>query len=301
MTNHVGIIGATGFIGSEVALKFKNSGVHLYLCSRNGGTLHGIHSDSVDVTNHQSLCDWLSERDIDTLIYLSSIVPKSFEDADWNLFEYNLKMHNAILSVWKEKKFHLIYASSCSVYSKISSTPWSELTAIMPDNLYSISKFVGELLFYMEYQTKKMPVTILRINAPYGIDNRIKTVVNIFLERALAGEPLLLYGTGNREQDFLYVKDVAYAFWQAFQKQKFGIYNIASGKTITMRELAELIVSLTDSKSEIIYSGNKDPQENVNVSIEISKAENELGFIPQYSLSAGILDCVYEYKKRRID
>lgn len=293
----VGIIGATGFIGSEITLKIQKKGIPLYLCSKNGGIVYEIKCDSIDVTNSSSVNDWISENKIDALFYLSSIIPKSFENADWKLFNENIKMHKSILEVWKEKKFHLLYASTCSVYTPLTPLPWSESTAVMPNNFYSLSKFVGELLFYKEFQKERLPLTIMRINAPYGVNNRIKTVVNIFMERALSGENLIVYGSGTREQDFIYVKDVARAFWLAYQKQKPGIYNIASGKTVTMRELAELIVSLTHSKSRIVYSGSEDPQEKVKVSIDVSKAQSELGFIPEFSLSNGLLDCIHEYQQ----
>ena len=124
-------------------------------------------------------------------------------------------------------------------------------------------------------------------------------MVNIFLERSLNDEELLLYGRGTREQDFIYVKDVARAFWQAYQEKKSGIYNIASGTTVTMKDLAELIITLTCSHSKITCSGKEDPQENVKVSIDVSKAQKELGFTPEFSLADGLLDCIHEYQKMK--
>jgi nucleoside-diphosphate-sugar epimerase len=297
MKKGIAIVGATGFIGSEILSLFKKNAVTIYPCSKTGGKIQEINIDSIDITINRAIIDWLSEKNIDTLIYLSSIIPKSFAETDWALFDKNLKMHKTILDAWKEEKFHLIYASSCSVYSRITPCPWSEMTIIMPDNYYSISKFFGEILFCKEFQMDRLPLTILRINAPYGIGNRIKTVMNIFLERSMNGEDLILYGRGTREQDFIYVKDVARAFWQAYCKKKYGIYNIASGTTVTMNELAHLIVDLTHSESKIIHSGTIDPQEGLKVSIDISKSQNELDFFPQYSLTDGLLDCIHEYQK----
>ena len=299
MKDGVAIVGATGFIGSEITSHFKKKGIPLHLCSKNGGIIQGINVDSIDLTNGRSVIDWLSGKNIGALIYLSSIIPKSFENTDWDLFDENVKMHKSVFNAWKEKKFHLIYASSCSVYSRITPHPWSEMTVVIPDNFYSISKFVGELLFYKELQMNELPLTILRINAPYGANNRIKTVVNIFLERSVNDEDLLLYGNGTRKQDFIYVKDVARAFWQAYQEKRPGIYNIASGTTVTMKELAELIITLTHSKSRILYSGKEDPHENVKVSIDVSKAQKELGFTPEFSLADGLLDCIHEYQKMK--
>lgn len=297
MKENIAIVGATGFIGTEIFSVFKKNTVSIYPCSKNGGKIQGIEIDSVDITSNRAIINWLSEKNIDTLIYLSSSIPKSFADTNWTIFNQNLKMHNTILEAWKKEKFHLIYASSCSVYTQITPRPWSEMTVIMPDNYYSISKYLGELLFFKEFQKERLPLTILRINAPYGVGNRIKTVINIFLERSIRGEDLILYGNGTREQDFIYVKDVAKAFWLAYCKKKFGIYNIASGTTITMKDLAQIIVDLTDSKSKIKYSGTIDPQEEYKVSIDISKSKNDLDFLLQYSLREGLQECIYEYKK----
>jgi len=148
MKEGVAIVGATGFIGSEITSNFKKKGITLHLCSKNGGSIQGLDVDSVDSTNERSIINWLSGKNIEVLIYLSSIIPKSFESTDWGLFDENMKMHKSVFNAWKEKKFHLIYASSCSVYSRITPHPCSEMTVVMPDNFYSISKFVGELLFY---------------------------------------------------------------------------------------------------------------------------------------------------------
>ncbi len=292
----VAIVGATGFIGAEVTSLFLNESVRVCPCSKNGGIIHDLNVDSVDITDNQSLRDWLSDKNIDTLIYLSSIIPRSFSDTDWDLFSQNLKMHKSIMDAWKKMNFHLIYASTCSVYSQITPTPWSEMTVIMPDNYYSLSKFVGELLFYTEHTKAQLPLTILRLNAPYGVGNRIKTVVNLFIERSLKNEDLMLYGSGQREQDFLYVKDVAQVVWQAYTSRKTGIYNIASGTSITMNELAQLIIELTQSKSRLQYSGNADPQEGKRVSIDVTKSRNELNFSPRYTMRDGLIDCIREYR-----
>ncbi len=294
-SSRIAIIGASGFLGREISTYFFKKSVETYLLSKNGGSINNIPIDSVDILDNKSLQDWISDKDIRTLIYLSSLVPHSFEAANWDLFQKNIAMHKTILDVWKKKKFHLIYASGCSVYGRTSPLPWIELGLAMPDNYYTASKFMGEIFFSME-SMHNLPLTILRINAPYGIHNRNKTVVNIFLERSLEDSDLILHGTGQREQDFIYVKDVARAFWQAYQEKRPGIYNIASGTTVTMKELAELIITLTHSKSRIIYSGKGDPQEKVKVSIDVSKAQKELGFSPEFSLSEGLLDCIHEYQ-----
>ena len=296
MKGRVAILGATGFIGKAITSLFLKERVDMVACSKNGGTIGGFLVDSVDISNKGALSHWLKDKDIDTLFYLSSEIPKAFTEANWDLFYYNLMMHKQVLDYWKAHNCHLVYASSCSVYGSHSLIPWKEENAVFPDNYYSTSKLTGELLFYQEFQ-KGYPLTILRINAPYGVDTRQNTVINIFIENALNGKDIILFGSGNRQQDFIYVLDVARAFWTSYLKRRYGVYTIASGKTITMNELANIIINLTGSSSRIVYSGEPDPLEGFQVDIDISKAQNELGFLPKYSLEDGLNECILQYKK----
>ena len=292
----VAILGATGFIGKAVTSLFLKEGIDIEACSKNGGIINGFSVDQVNISKEGALSQWLKNNDVDAIIYLSSKIPKFFLEADWNLFYYNLMLHKQVLDYWKTHNCHLIYASGCFVYGSHSPIPGEEENATFPDNYYSISKLVGEILLYQEYQ-KGLPLTILRINALYGVDTRRKAVINTFLESALKGKNLILFGSGNRQQDFIYVLDVARAFWISYLKKKYGLYNIASGKTVTMEELANLIINLTKSSSKIIYSGEPDTQEGFQVDIDISKARNELGFLPKYSLEDGLKRCILKYRK----
>lgn len=299
MKEKVAILGATGLIGTSVTSLFLDREVEVMACSKNGGNINGLEVNPIDVSRDGELSSWLKNKKINAIIYLSSKIPNSFSEADWNLFGYNLKMHKQVLNCWKEHEFHLIYASSCSAYGPHSRLPWKEENVAFPNNYYSTSKLVGEILFYQEYLNRELPLTILRINAPYGVYTKRKTVINIFIERALRDENLMLFGSGNRKQDFIYVSDVANAFLKAYLNRKLGIYNIASGTTVTMKELADIIINLTKSSSEITYSGEQDPQEGFQVNIDISNAIKELGFGLEYSLEEGLNECILRYDQKK--
>ena len=296
MKRKVAILGATGFIGKAVTSLFLEGGIDVEACSKNGGRINDLKVDKIDISKGGVLAKWLNDKDINAIIYLASNIPKSFQEVHWDLFHENCVMHKQILDYWSINKCHLIYASSCSVYGSSSLIPWNEENATFPDNYYSISKRVGEMLFYQEFQ-KGLPLTVLRINALYGANSNRKTVINIFLEKALQNEDIILFGNGTRKQDFIYFKDVASAVLRAYIDKKYDIYNIASGKTITMQELADLIINLTNSSSKIIYSGTPDPQEGRNVDIDISKAQDKLGFVPKYSLQEGLNECISHYRR----
>jgi len=297
MSGKVAVLGANGLIGSAVTALFAKKGADVVCCAKEGGPVGDKEVTLIDLTKAGALSRWLGKRKVATMIYLASAVPASFENLTDDLLETNLKMHREVLSYWEKAGCHLIYASSCSIYGSEGPVPWREENLPNPENYYSISKLMGELMF--EAESPDLPLTILRINAPYGFPAGRKTVVNVFMERALDGEDLALFGTGKRVQDFLHVNDVASAFWLAHSKRKCGTYNIASGKTVTMRRLAEMIVECTHSSSKIVKSRKPDPQEGMKVSVDVSRAKKELGFKPRYDLAKGLESLAKEYAKAR--
>jgi nucleoside-diphosphate-sugar epimerase len=295
MNEKVAILGANGLIGSAVTALFAKKGADVVCCAKEGGPVGDEEVTLIDLTRTGALSKWLGRKRVSTVVYLASAIPSSFENLSANLFETNLKMHREVLSYWEKTGCHLIFASSCSVYGSEGPLPWREKNAPNPENFYSISKLAGELMF--DARSAELPLTILRINAPYGFPVGRKTVVNIFMESALDGADLILHGTGKRVQDLLHVRDIAAAFWLAHSKKKCGTYNIASGKTVTMRQLAEMIVDCTHSSSKIVKSGKPDPKEGVKVAVDISRARRELGFRPRYDLAKGLEALAEEYAK----
>ncbi|MDD1779010.1 MAG: GDP-mannose 4,6-dehydratase, partial [Candidatus Helarchaeota archaeon] len=140
---------------------------------------------------------------------------------------------------------------------------------------------------------------ILRISAPYGPGQRAKTVVRIFLENALRNQSLLFHGSGSRTQDFIYIDDVAAAFWAALRADANGIFNVACGEPISMKDLVVLIVSLIPGcASEIKPSGVEDPQENFRANYDISRAKEYLSWEPKVSLKEGIATYIKFLKKQ---
>jgi len=297
MNGKVAILGANGLIGSAVTALFAQKGADVICCAKEGGPVGDEEVALIDLTKTGALFKWLGKKKVSTVIYLASAVPSSFENLSADLFETNLKMHREVLSYWEKAGCHLIFASSCSIYGSKGPLPWREENAPNPENFYSISKLAGELIF--DARSADLPLTVLRINAPFGFPAGRKTVVNVFMERALDGANLILHGTGKRVQDFLYVKDVASAFWLAHSEKKCGTFNIASGKTVTMRQLAEMILDCTHSSSKIVKSGKLDPQEKVKVAVDVSRARKELGFRPRYDLAKGLEALAQEYAKAR--
>ena len=291
------ILGAGGFIGRDVSRFFleKVGAVELY--SRHSDSICGTPIKKMDLTRNLSLRELLRQKKVKAMIYLSSLIPETFDAANWHEFLSNLKMHKSVLEAWRNLKCHLIYASSCSVYQQNKIIPWRETDVVMPDNYYSLSKLTGELMFLQVAQKENLPLTILRLNSPYKVGAEKKRVINIFIQNALSGKNIQLYGSGKRNQDFMYMPDVVRAFWSAYKKKVYGIFNIATGKTVTMKKLAQRIIKISRSSSKIVYLGKPDIQEHVKVKIDTLKARKYLNFLPAFSLDQGIKECVHQHRE----
>jgi UDP-glucose 4-epimerase len=204
-----------------------------------------------------------------------------------NSFRANTGAMLNVLSLAAERRAHLIYASSTSVYGN-TGNHFSEDSAARPNNLYSTSKYVGDVLCRQQFEREALGFTSLRLSAPFGPGCRHRTVVNSFLESALRGDELSLFGSGERTQDFTYVADVVEAFRLALSRRPVGIFNIASGRPVSMKELAETIIDVTGSNSKTVFSGEPDPEENYRANLEVERARKELSWVANWSLRDGL-------------
>lgn len=288
--------GATGFLGRHL-LPFlaAQPGIKVWAVSNHGGQVGDIAVDAVDLTSKEDFSAWYENKPgFAAIFHLAAAIPASFDTTDLEtLFLPNLLINSNTCDKAILDKAVLIYTSSSSLYGSNPSCPCHEEMLVSPDNWYSLAKYFGELLGQMSHQRSGLQACSLRISAPYGPGQKTRSVINIFLEAALNSRDLVLFGSGERSQDFTYVADVLQAMWLAFQKGASGVYNVASGHPTSMRQLAESVLSLVPStKSKITFSGQDDPQENYRGEFAIDKARRELGYNPLTTIQDGLKACL---------
>jgi UDP-glucose 4-epimerase len=168
----------------------------------------------------------------------------------------------------------VVFTSSREVYGDPADLPVSETAPLCPKNAYGMSKVAGEMCCRMS-TGDALETVILRLANVYGPRDRGR-VIPLFLENALNGKPLTVYG-GNQILDFVHVGHVA----DALMKAGFGEYvacpvNVGSGKGTTIRELAERILKLTNSDSKIRWLPGRDV-EVVRYVADTARARTLLG------------------------
>lgn len=165
-----------------------------------------------------------------------------------------------------------------------------------PIDIYRLSKWFCEEITVF-FGKNNAGFCALRVSAPYGPNYKTKAVIPTFVERALDGMELNLWGGGLREQTFTYVQDIASACERVIERDVSGVYNIAGPRSVTMKELAEIILQVVgNTGAKIAYTGKFDPSEAIRRQIPIDRASLEFGYVPQYDLYKGIAEMVTQLK-----
>jgi len=115
---------------------------------------------------------------------------------------------------------------------------------------------------------------------------KIMRATTVFLDNALKGKPICIYGDGSDLRDYIFISDAARAIVQGIRKKKSGIYNLSGGEPVSIKSLAEKIVRLSGKGIDIIYKERV--QNKKNIHLENKKIKEEIDFVPLVSLDEGL-------------
>lgn len=224
---------------------------------------------------------------INSIVHCAAAIPQSFTGENAIVAAArNRQIDDQVIKYCAERKIRLLYLASCSVYGLNHQNLKNEQEVVYPVGPYAQEKYKSEEKI-ISIDTPRS--VVLRISSPYGIYQKNQTVLKSFLEKALNNEEILYHGSGTREQDFINVLDLAVAAEAIINNPEVsGVFNIANGQSVTMKQLAETIVKTIGSNSSINASNQQDQQEGFKVKIDIKKAKELLGWEPRISLTQGI-------------
>jgi len=210
--------------------------------------------------------------------------------------EVNIKGTLNLLKVCHQvgniKKF--VYASTSSVYGNPRYIPINEDDRVNFLNFYSVSKFAGEGYCNVFYELHNLPIVILRYSNVYGYYqsscNPYCGVIGKFISCALKNEPILIHGDGEQTRDFTFVEDTAEATIIAGLSPKSvgQIYNIGTGREISINDLARVILKITGSTSEIWHVENRHIDNIRRRVLNVERLRRDLKYVPRYTLEQGI-------------
>jgi len=273
------ITGYSGFIGGHL-VQFLSGCENIKLLHPN--------SNELNLLVKEDVVEYFKLHQPDIIVHCAAVLPDS---VDLNKTKYfnNILDANIFSCAKLNKNVKVIYISGTSVYLD-SEGVVDENSAVGNSNPYIQSKIDGEEML----RNSNIEFVILRVSAPFGQLQRIKTVIHKFIECAINDQPLFVYGNGERLQNFTYINDLLNAINIVISKPKIkGIFNICSDKFITMKELAELIINITNSKSEIISLKENDPDKRLHLRISNSKAKSILNWKPIFDTETGLKDMIH--------
>ena len=199
----------------------------------------------------------------------------------------------------------IIFPSSRLVYGKPLYLPVDEKHPLEPESIYAAHKLAVENYHLIYGRLYGLKSTVLRISNPYGPfqagEGRAYGIANSFIQAAVAGRPITLFGDGSQRRDYLYIDDLVEAFLRAAsaEEARGKIYNIGDGKGTSLLELAELTVAAA-GKGEIVrvpWPEEYQAIETGDYVSDISLAQRELGWSPVTEIREGIARTVAFYRQ----
>jgi len=213
-----------------------------------------------------------------------------------------LGTHNA-LGLAKAKGARFFLASTSEVYGDPLVHPqpesyWGNVNTIGPRGVYDEAKRFAEAMTMAYHRYHDVDTRIVRIFNTYGPRMRPRDgrVVSNFIVQALTGEPLTIYGDGSQTRSFCYVADEVEGLYRLFMKGDSDPTNIGNPNEFTVRQLADLVVELTGTKSPIVSRPLPTDDPKVRKP-DITRARTMLGWEPQVALRDGVLRTIDYFRK----
>ena len=181
-----------------------------------------------------------------------------------------------------------VYASSSSLYGDNVSIPMREDALPQPVSPYGVSKLAAEQLCYLYHVNHGVPTSSVRYFTVYGPRQRPDMAFNRFIQAALDGRPITLYGDGEQTRNFTFVSDAVAATMAAGDRGVPGrAYNIGGGSRVSVNQVLEIIGRLAGKPLEV----RREPAQKGDMRdtyADTTLARADLGFAPQVSLEEGI-------------
>ena len=294
------VTGAAGFLGSHLVDRFLGLG---YRVIGMDNQLTGNPANLAHVANHpnfeftrQDVTTFLEvEGQLDGVLHFASPAsPVDYLELPIQTLKVGaLGTHKALgLAMAKQARFLL--ASTSEVYGDPLVHPqpesyWGNVNPVGPRGVYDEAKRFAEALTMAYHRYHKLDTRIVRIFNTYGPRMRPNDgrVVSNFIVQALRGDPLTIYGDGSQTRSFCYVDDLIEGIARLFERGTADPTNLGNPHEFTVRQLAERVLALTGSKSQIVERPLPvdDPQVRQP---DITRAREMLEWEPQVALDDGL-------------
>lgn len=285
----IAITGATGFVGKHLVNYLLDQGHDIVVIGRNIEKLNECYKNNVDKFKTDYSFESLVKgiKKVDAIVHLAA--KRLSRDTD--PFRLNpfidsniLATENLLLAAKENNISKICQASTIGVYSEHNSVPFKEDEFPSPNNFYGVSKLTCEQIANMFSLKTDVKTTNLRLAYLFGHGEREDLVFMKYLALAKKKLTLRVWGSGKTSVDYIYVKDVESAIDKAIQPEApYGTYNIGSGRSYSMLEIAKAINEVFDNNDNIQLDDSK-KERGGNIFMDCSKAKEFLNWEPEFNL-----------------
>lgn len=309
------VTGGAGFIGSHLCKSLLSDGYEV-MCFDNLITGSSKNIEYL-LTNpnfkfiEADVCDdnsvnKFNKSSINYIFHLASPAsPIDYQNFSEETLLVNSKGTLNILNLAKEIKVKVLIASTSEIYGDPLEHPQKEtycgnVNTFGPRACYDESKRFAETATYVYLNKYDIDARIIRIFNTYGpqMQKDDGRVVSNFINWALKNEDIKIDGDGSQTRSFCYVSDLVDGIKKAMftNKTKGEIFNLGNPDEFAIKELAEIVIKLTNSKSKVVYSDKFRPDDPMQRCPDITKARKTLNWEPKVELKEGLQKTIKYYK-----
>jgi len=261
------VTGGAGFIGSNLVEALSKKNQVIVVDDLSTGNIENIqnliNSHSITfVKGSVTNIDLLQRafKNVDYVFHQAAMVSVSLS-MKYPVLTHDVNVNgtlNVLIAARDNNVEKVVFASSCAVYGNQSDLPIKETTPHNPLSPYATSKIMCENYCQNFTELYNLSTTSLRYFNVYGPRQNpageYAAVIPKFIIRALNGKPLVIFGDGKQTRDFIFINDVIEANILAAKSSSDGVFNIGNGTPISINEVAKLVMKITGTDLDIIYS-----------------------------------------------
>ena len=298
------ITGGAGFIGSHFVSEIIGDAEKIIVVDNLiTGSTSNINkfkdNKNFEFVEHDIQHHYDPKENLDYVIHLASCAsPVAYSENPINTLKSGSIGTINALGIARKFNSKFLLTSTSEVYGDPKQSPqsesyWGNVNPVGPRSMYDESKRFAEAATQAYITEYSVNATIIRIFNTYGPNMQLNDgrVVTNFIKQALNNEDITVYGDGQQTRSFSYIEDTVNGLMKALYYEKSDIFNIGNDNEITINELAEFIIQLTNSKSNIINKSlpEDDPMQRKP---DLTKSQSILGYRPQIDLEEGLLKTI---------
>ncbi len=290
------VTGGAGFIGSHLVKRLLSEHAEVHV-------IDNLHTGQKERIPRAASLHLISISDEDSMKLIETISPDvifhlaaqtdvqtSIQDPRYDS-DVNITGTINILNACKKSNVKkLIFASTSAVYGHLNKEKISEDDPTSPCSFYALSKHTAEQYIILYHKLFGVSYTILRFSNVYGPGQTTTGeggVIDVFWNRVMRMEPVMVYGDGHQTRDFIYVEDVVSANIAAINHGNGQVFNVSTGHATSLRTILNLFIEHYGNCFGIKYSESK-PGDIKHSCLDNKKAIQILSWLPQYDLRSGL-------------